>query len=128
MELWGGGGHGGGGGALAVLGDEDWVGEDQEAEGERFGASVWVGDGRTEEVDGELAAVLMACGVMSVREQGSGPSYSEPREGMELLEGLGVSVVRGIEGRPRAAARVGACAMACSFVATAASRSAIEAE
>ena len=47
---------------------------------------------------------------------------------MELIEGLGVSVVRGIEGRPQAAARAGACAMACSFVATAASRSAIEAE
>ena len=47
---------------------------------------------------------------------------------MELLEGLGVSVARGIEGRPLAVAREGACAMACSFVATAASRSAIEAE
>jgi len=34
----------------------------------------------------------------------------------------------GFEGRPRAAARAGACAMACSFVATAVSRSAIEAE
>ena len=40
VELWGGGSHGGGGGALAVLGDGDWVGEDQETEGERFGASV----------------------------------------------------------------------------------------
>ena len=72
-----------------------------------------MGDGQTEEVDGELAAVLMACGVMSVREHGSGPSYSEPREGMELMEGQGVSVVRGIEGRPRAAAQAGAYAMAC---------------
>ena len=56
------------------------------------------------------------------------PCYSEPREGMDLLEGLGVLVARGIEGQPRAVARAGACAMACSFVATAASRSAIEAE
>jgi len=70
----------------------------------------------------------MACGVLSVREQGSVPSYSEPREGMELLEGLGVSVARGIEGRPWAMAQEGACTMACSFVATAASRSAIKAE
>jgi len=125
VELWGDGDHVGGGGALAVLCDGDWVGEDQEAEGERFGASVWVGDGRTEEVDGELAATLMACGVLSVHEQGSVPCYSEPREGMELLEGLGVSVAPGTEGRPRAVAR--ASVRPGSFVATAASRSGIEA-
>ena len=98
VELWGGGGHGGGGGALAVLCDGDWVGEDQEAEGERFGASVWVGDGRTEEVDGELEATLMACGVLSVS-RGLCPVIAS--------QGRGWSYWRGWECRWRAALKAG---------------------
>ena len=89
VELWACGSHGGGGGALAVLCDGDWVGEDQEAEGERFGASVRVGGGRTEEVDGELVATLMACGVLSVRSRGLCPVIASQGRGWSYWRGWG---------------------------------------
>jgi len=87
------------------------------------GGAVWgvgLGGGRADG-GGRWRAGSDANGVRrSVREQRSVPCYSEPWEGMELLEGLGVSVARGIEGRPRSVARAGA--WPGSFGTTAASR------
>ena len=47
------------------------------------------------------------------RVRGEGASARRKGEGRGELQGLGVSVACGIEDRPRAVTRAGACAMAC---------------